>query len=185
MGYTWRRQAEFHDFVIEECKPLFQRDTYDVVCNNCNHFTDRACMFLVGRHPPQEVMQQPDNLLRSRSVRVVRPLLNWWLRDRIVVREHGCALPSSDVRLQPGEDLPVGSVVLVHTNQHEGHVVLGQVVRQPRPLASSVDSENGGGPRCYIETPKTLSSGLLCGSGGTSACNSSLIFGSCASGLER
>jgi len=181
MGYTWRRQAEFHDFVIEECKPLFQRDTYDVVCNNCNHFTDQACMFLVGRHPPQDVMQQPDNLLRSRSVRVVKPLLNWWLRDRIVVREHGSTLPSADVRLHPGEDLPVGSVVLVHTHRHAGPVVLGQVVRRPRPLAPFMDADNGG-PRCHIEIPKTLSVGF-CGAGAPAACSSSLLCGSC--GLER
>merc|ERR1719464_1240229 len=127
LGYTLWRQDEFHDFVIKELKPVFQRHTYDVVCNNCNHFSDRVCMFLVGKHPPPEVLNQPALLLRARAVRVIRPMLNWWLRDRIVVRENGVALPPGQQRLKPGEQPPLGSIVTLHPATASGFSVLGQV----------------------------------------------------------
>lgn len=131
MGYTLWRQDEFHDYIIKELKPVFQRDTYDVVCNNCNHFSDRCCTYLVGKHPPEEVMRQPELLMKSGSVRVIRPLLNWWLRDRIVVRENGCSPPPGQARLRAGDHLPAGSVVYVHPLQSAGPPVLAQVVQPP------------------------------------------------------
>ncbi|CAJ1343129.1 unnamed protein product [Effrenium voratum] len=42
LGYTFWNQDELHDFIVTELKPIFHRDTYDVICNNCNHFSDRA-----------------------------------------------------------------------------------------------------------------------------------------------
>lgn len=139
LGHTLWRQDELHEFVTAELKPVFQRDTYDVVCNNCNHFSDRVCMFLVGKHPPAEVLNQPSMLLRARAVRVIRPMLNWWLRDRIVVREKGVALPQGQQRLKPGEQPPLGSIVTVHAAHSGGSPVLGQVTSMPD---FARDSEN-------------------------------------------
>lgn len=127
LGYTLWRQEELHEFVTTELKPVFQRDTYDVVCNNCNHFSDRLCMFLVGKQCPQEVLRQPDLLLKSRSVRVIRPLLNWWLRDRIVVREKGVELPPGQQRLKLGEQPALGKIVSIHAEKNDGPPILGKV----------------------------------------------------------
>lgn len=133
LGYTLWRQDELHEFVTSELKPIFQRETYDVVCNNCNHFSDRVCMYLVGKHPPPEVLDQPKMLLRARAVRVIRPVLNWWLRDRIVVREKGVALPPGVQRLAPGEQPPLGTIVCIHAATGSGHPILGQVTGCPEP----------------------------------------------------
>lgn len=160
LGYTLWRQDELHEFVTTELKPVFQRDTYDVVCNNCNHFSDRVCMYLVGKHPPPEVLQQPEMLLRARAVRVLRPILNWWLRDRIVVREKGVALPPGQQRLKPGEQPPLGSIVTIFAAHGSSPPILGQVsVPETRDgddnleYGSSVAmgkdiSSNGGGAGC-------------------------------------
>jgi len=127
LGYTLWRQDELHEFVTAELKPVFQRDTYDVVCNNCNHFTDRLCMFLVGKRAPEEVLRQPGLLMKSRSVRVIRPLLNWWLRDRIVVREKGFELPPGQQRLKHGEQPLLGKIVSVHAEKNERPPCLAKV----------------------------------------------------------
>jgi len=120
-----------HEFVTSHLKPLFQRDTYDVVCNNCNHFSDRLCMYLLGKHAPEEVLQQPQWLMKSNFVRILRPALNWYLRDRIVTRETGTELPASEKRLDPGNHPPVGAVVCVHRTDDFGHGVMGQICRAP------------------------------------------------------
>lgn len=128
LGYTLWRQEELHEFVVNDLKPRFHRDTYDVVTNNCNHFTDRVTMYLLGRHVPEEVMQQPKWLLQSRFVRVIRPFLNWYLRDRVAAREAGKGLPPGQPRLTPGERLEAGTTVCIHP-RHEGEsgVILGRV----------------------------------------------------------
>ena len=52
-------QDELHRHICRELKPIFHRGTYDVVLNNCNHFSDRLCMYLLGRRLPEEVLRQP------------------------------------------------------------------------------------------------------------------------------
>merc|ERR1712113_361977 len=113
LGFTLWRRDELHEFIVSEMRPCFQRDTYDVVCNNCNHFSDRLCMYLVGKHCPKEVLIQPDLLLRSRSVRMVRPLLNYWLRDFVVERPPRTSTQQGE-RLKLGHHPPLGSLVFVH-----------------------------------------------------------------------
>lgn len=113
-GYTLWRRDELHEFIVSELRPVFQRDTYDVVAHNCNHFSDRLCMWLFGKHCPKEVLQQPDLLLRSRSVRMIRPLLNYWLRDFVVARPPGTVSASGE-RLKPTDHPALGSLVLIHT----------------------------------------------------------------------
>lgn len=127
LGHTLWRQHELHEFVTVELKPVFQRDTYDVVCNNCNHFSDRVCMFLVGKHLPLEVLKQPEMLLKARSVRWMRPILNWWLRDRIVARENGKELPAGTARLKPEDQPSVGTLVRIHPSVGVGLTIVGQV----------------------------------------------------------
>jgi len=126
VGHTFWRQDELHQHITCELKPIFQRDTYDVICNNCNTFSDAVLMFLVGNHVPDEVMKQPELLLQAQSIRLIRPLLNWWLRDRIVVREDQ-KITSSASRLKPEDQVPPGSVVSIHPERGFGEPTLGQV----------------------------------------------------------
>lgn len=79
LGFTLWRQEELHNFIVDELRPVFNRQEYDVVSNNCNHFADRLCLWLTGRRIPGEVVQQPESLMRLPAVKVLKPLLNHWL----------------------------------------------------------------------------------------------------------
>mmetsp|Transcript_66115 Transcript_66115/g.158169 ORF Transcript_66115/g.158169 Transcript_66115/m.158169 type:complete len:589 (-) Transcript_66115:89-1855(-) len=132
LGFTLWRQDELHNFVCKELKPIFHRNTYDVVVNNCNHFSDKLCEYLVGKSLPEEVHRQSEWLMRSRTIRAVRPLLNWWLRDNVVWRDTGTSL-SSTVKPRLSEDFQdvgPGSFLKVHPNDGDegrGRCVLGVV----------------------------------------------------------
>ncbi|CAK0798749.1 unnamed protein product, partial [Prorocentrum cordatum] len=130
LGSTLWRQDELHEHVSRELKPVFQRETYDVVRNNCNHFSDRVCMFLVRKHVPEEVLRQPDRLLQSNSVSMLRPALNWYLRDRIVERDSS-ELPPGKKRLGAEDHLSPGQFVRVHPAEGEACPELAQVCLPP------------------------------------------------------
>lgn len=82
LGYTLRQRDELHAFIVDELKPIFNREAYDAAQNNCNHFTDRVSMFLVGRHIPEEVLDQPQLILDTNLGRALRPVLNRLLGRR-------------------------------------------------------------------------------------------------------
>ncbi|CAE7512803.1 desi1 [Symbiodinium sp. CCMP2456] len=46
LGYTFWSQDELHDFIVNDLKPIFHRDTYDVICNNC----PSAAATVMGSH---------------------------------------------------------------------------------------------------------------------------------------
>jgi len=179
LGYTLWRQDELHEFVTTELKPVFQRDTYDVVCNNCNHFSDRVCMYLVGKHPPPEVLRQPELLLQARSIRWLRPVLNWWLRDRIVVREKGVALPPGIQRLKAGDQLALGTVVTIHAARHNGPTILGQVTTpEGRDPDGNTEGVCGTGAAVLAPSVSNMVNGATSGGFETAGC-SGLWNGTC------
>mmetsp|Transcript_30342 Transcript_30342/g.97017 ORF Transcript_30342/g.97017 Transcript_30342/m.97017 type:complete len:434 (+) Transcript_30342:145-1446(+) len=75
LGSTLRQKDELHAFIVDELKPIFSREAYDAARNNCNHFTDRVSMYLVGKHIPDEVLRQPELMMQSRLGRTLRPIL--------------------------------------------------------------------------------------------------------------
>merc|ERR1712157_534120 len=77
VGNTLWTKQEMHAFISYELKPAFHRDTYDIICNNCNHFSDRLCMFLTGKRLPEEVLAQSNHLMEVASIRTLKPFLNW------------------------------------------------------------------------------------------------------------
>lgn len=75
LGSTLRQKDELHAFIVDELKPTFSREAYDAARNNCNHFTDKVAMWLVGKHIPEEVIRQPDILMQTGLGRTLRPIL--------------------------------------------------------------------------------------------------------------
>merc|ERR1711920_157775 len=104
-------------------------------------------MYLFGKHCPKEVLMQPDLLLRSRSVRMIRPLLNYWLRDFVVTRPPGTVAASGE-RIKVGQQPPLGSLLFVHTapDAPEAPPILAQVCSAETGRANLVNSI-GLGPR--------------------------------------
>mmetsp|Transcript_157840 Transcript_157840/g.294411 ORF Transcript_157840/g.294411 Transcript_157840/m.294411 type:complete len:365 (-) Transcript_157840:20-1114(-) len=76
IGHTSRQQKDLHQFVVDELKPIFTKDSYDVLELNCNHFSNRICEFLCGRHIPDDVLNQAQRLANLSAIHMLRPLLN-------------------------------------------------------------------------------------------------------------
>lgn len=129
LGVTLWRQSELHKYIVDELKPVFHRETYDIVQNNCNHFTDRLCLFLLGKHLPEEVLEQTGVLTSSTTIRMLRPVLNWWLRDGVVARVNEKNIEAEAVRqVVADKALKPGTVVrILPAGEASGTEVLGVV----------------------------------------------------------
>jgi len=119
VGHTLWRQEELHSHIVEDLKPVFHRETYDAIDCNCNHFAQRILDYLNGSVLPEEVLRQPEFLKNAAWVRVMRPIMNWYMRDGIVARDQETAKgveKPSDLQRRLGADcatLHPGSVVKV------------------------------------------------------------------------
>jgi len=166
LGYTFWNQDELHDFIVCELKPIFHRDTYDVICNNCNHFSDRVSMYLTGNHLPDDIRVQSDQLMNLVSVRAVRPFLNWLLRDCVVSRD-GTARPV-DVphgkwhRISTCEEVVPGAVIALHPEWGRTAGVLG-IVCDARETEASIQRRQGLGlPYLSCGTYSCMPQGICC-----------------------
>lgn len=142
LGLTLWRQSELHKYIVDELKPIFHRETYDVVQNNCNHFTNRLSVFLLGKQLPDEVLEQTGVLNTSATIRMLRPILNWWLRDGVVARTQEKSVEAeAAVKSNVEKVMKPGTVVRVMPEAGEGTEVLGVV--------SNSDAQmNRGQPGC-------------------------------------
>jgi len=108
IGRTLRSEKAFTRF-LSSIESEFQADKYDVFDHNCNHFCDKAAFFLLGRHVPNEVRIQSENFLKAPAVKLLRPVLNWWLG-----RQNPCHPTRTRTRKRKG-----GSISSSKCNSHE------------------------------------------------------------------
>lgn len=129
LGFTLWRQEELHDFIISELQPIFHRETYDHITNNCNHFTDRLCQYLLGRRLPDEVLQQTEHLMKLTTIKLLRPVLQWYCRDNLGPgKASAVAKTAKWDAIESGDRLVAGTIVEVHPVQEgDGAVVFGVV----------------------------------------------------------
>ena len=73
-GYTTKTEADLKAY-IKSINNQFTIVTYNVLNHNCNHFTDAALYFLVGKHLPDSILKQHEELLNTPMGQMVRPLL--------------------------------------------------------------------------------------------------------------
>jgi hypothetical protein len=79
LGLTTRSLDELRDYIFLEMDRKFDRNSYDVLEHNCNHFVDQTSNFLLGRGIPDEVRLQPQRVMGAPVARMLRPLLNHFL----------------------------------------------------------------------------------------------------------
>ena len=60
---------------IKSINSQFTVDTYNVLNHNCNHFTDAALFFLVGKHLPNSILKQHEEILNTPMGQMFRPML--------------------------------------------------------------------------------------------------------------
>lgn len=73
-GYTNKTHEELKAY-IKSINSQFTINTYDVLHHNCNHFTDAALFFLVGKHLPNSILKQHEEILNTPMGQMVRPML--------------------------------------------------------------------------------------------------------------
>ena len=73
-GYTTKTEADLKAY-LKSINNQFTMNTYNVLNHNCNHFTDAALYFLVGKHLPDSILKQHEELLNTPMGQMVRPLL--------------------------------------------------------------------------------------------------------------
>lgn len=67
----------FEDF-ISEISDQYTYDTYDILRNNCNNFTQIACNFLTGNSIPSWIANLPEEVLSTPFGRMIEPMISQW-----------------------------------------------------------------------------------------------------------
>ncbi len=73
-GYTNKTQEDLKNY-LKSINSQFTMNTYNVLNHNCNHFTDAALYFLVGKHLPDSILKQHEEILNTPMGQMVRPML--------------------------------------------------------------------------------------------------------------
>ncbi|KAK4533343.1 hypothetical protein CCYA_CCYA16G4225 [Cyanidiococcus yangmingshanensis] len=84
LGETGIDEETLRDF-LSGISSRFHVGSYDLLRNNCNHFADELCRFLVGKGVPEEIMQLPQQVLET----PLGPFLSQFLRPPEVPNEIG------------------------------------------------------------------------------------------------
>lgn len=74
LGYTHLPKDLFEEFLVE-IKDKYSASTYNLLNNNCNHFTNAAAEFLMGKGIPDEILKQHEVLLNSPMGSMIMPML--------------------------------------------------------------------------------------------------------------
>lgn len=67
----------FEDF-ISEVSDQYTYDTYDILRNNCNNFTQVASNFLTGNAIPSWIANLPEEVLSTPFGRMIEPMIGQW-----------------------------------------------------------------------------------------------------------
>jgi hypothetical protein len=138
LGFTLWRKDELHAYIVTEMKPIFSRETYDVIRNNCNHFANKVCLWLTGQSIPKDVGQQAEELMRYPATRTLIPILNRWLGNKYLeakaIEKERSPSPSrcndetrSGTRGTPQPEMCKGMIVGIKPANGDGPPVLGTI----------------------------------------------------------
>jgi len=62
LGVTYRRVEELHSFIVRNLRSFFNYQSYNLLENNCNHYSDCLAMWLCGVHIPNGIVEQTEPL---------------------------------------------------------------------------------------------------------------------------
>lgn len=73
-GYSKKTKKEFEDY-LRSINNKFTSNNYDLISHNCNHFTDTALYFLTGKHLPEIILKQHEEILKTPLGIQIKPIL--------------------------------------------------------------------------------------------------------------
>jgi len=56
LGMTNKSRRELDHYIANNLRPLF-KDRYNLACNNCNHYADEVCRFLIDKEFPEDILK--------------------------------------------------------------------------------------------------------------------------------
>ncbi|KAG0264142.1 hypothetical protein BG011_007410 [Mortierella polycephala] len=74
MGETEIPQEVFMEF-MDNMRETYTADTYHLLDNNCNNFSNDACQFLVGKSIPSNITSLPADFLNTPFGQAMRPMI--------------------------------------------------------------------------------------------------------------
>jgi len=75
LGETSIPEDVFIEF-LNDISPRFSMDTYDLLRNNCNHFSEEAAKFLTGKSIPEYITGLPDDVMQTPLGGMIRQMLD-------------------------------------------------------------------------------------------------------------
>lgn len=60
---------------LKDIDKNFTQSTYNIISNNCNHFTNDICFFLTGKPIPDYVLNQHKELISTPIGKMIMPML--------------------------------------------------------------------------------------------------------------
>lgn len=143
LGVTLRTPTELEAFLSRGLKADFTRESYDVLHHNCNHFSDRVSLYLVGRRIPEEVLRQPE--CASNAPALLQPLLNHWLSGAEARARTGPSSKGAESRPPPLSRRPASSSAANMQPLGNGQVV--SILPRPGQIAQPTVGQviKGGG----------------------------------------
>ncbi|KAM3402120.1 hypothetical protein ACQJBY_006207 [Aegilops geniculata] len=73
-GVTHVTKEDFEDF-LQEISPRYTPETYNLLSNNCNHFSNEVVKFLVGSAVPSYILDQPKEAMKSPIGALIMPMI--------------------------------------------------------------------------------------------------------------
>ncbi len=74
IGYTQIPKDLFEEY-LNEIRFKYSAETYNLIENNCNHFTNAIAEFLTGKGIPTDILKQHEVLLESPMGKMIMPML--------------------------------------------------------------------------------------------------------------
>lgn len=72
LGNTTKTREEFERF-LDQIRPRFRMQDYDLLRHNCNNFTNECSIFLTGQGIPQDIIDLPNRALSTPLGQMLRP----------------------------------------------------------------------------------------------------------------
>ena len=73
-GTTNKTKSEFEKY-LRSILDNFTANNYNLISHNCNHFSDTALYFLTGKHLPNVIIKQHEEILKTPLGKQIRPFL--------------------------------------------------------------------------------------------------------------
>jgi hypothetical protein len=69
MGFTNCKRDELESF-IKDGKAMWNQESYDLFDNNCNHFTNWLCNFLLNKSIPAHILELPEKVKKTEFFKI-------------------------------------------------------------------------------------------------------------------